>query len=190
MKSNIFLNPTNPHRTCMIWQKSTRSGRLTHWTLISGMNRTCFTFADERNVQKWLFRFRMVSIKGFQLALWVEFHARPKKGMKCCKIKSQVIHHDLNERKFNTSSRNAFAGCHWQSWKDFSVTQKQAKTCFRDFAQIKGFVLLKISTGWVTELEIAEKQVTALFTSRISLNSKRQTNNLQCFLDNEIVAQV
>lgn len=110
--------------------------------------------------------------------------------MKCCKIKSQVIHHDLNERKFNTSSRNAFAGCHWQSWKDFSVTQKQAKTCFRDFAQIKGFVLLKISTGWVTELEIAEKQVTALFTSRISLNSKRQTNNLQWFLDNEIVAQV
>lgn len=57
-------------------------------------------------------------------------------------------------------------------------------------SQIKGFVLLKISTGWVTELKIAEKQVTALFTSRISLNSKRQTNNLQCFLDNEIVAQV
>lgn len=105
---------------------------------------------------------------------------RGRKGMKCCKIKSQVIHHDLNERKFNTSARNAIAGCHWQSWKDSPVTQKQAKTCFRDFTQIKGFVLLKISTGWVTDLGIAEKQVTALFTSRISLNSKRQTNNLRC----------
>lgn len=74
--------------------------------------------------------------------------------------------------------------------KTFLWRKSKRKLVFGISLQIKGFVLFKISTGWVTELGIAEKQVTALFASRISWNSKRQTSNLQCFLDNEIVAQV